>query len=458
MDIFLFLEGFSEVFDRKSRLLRGADDNGLLARNHGRDFRDICRDLNRDDYRAVLIGVDKVVRTHIHAADGDVNVECDGMHEGVGRVKGDTIGLAALNPARMGELKLENSRIFKADELRRFTRDVFVARGLPGADATVIANDLVEADLRGLSSHGVSRIPTYCERLRRGLVNPTPNIAVERITPVAASVDGDDGMGFIVAHRAMDEAIEMARGFGLGLTGIKRSTHFGMAALYVLQAIEAEMISLVFTNSSPALPVWGGRSKFLGAAPLAAGAPGGELGPYVLDMAMTVIARGKIRLAAQRGDSIPEGLAIDSEGRPTTDAMEAFTGVCLPFGGHKGAALSMLMEVLAGVFTGAAFAGDVVNPHLDFSAPQNAGHFFMAIKPDLFVSMEEYRDRMDTLVARVKACPRAEGFEEILMPGEPEARERERRIVAGIPLSEDIVKGLAEEAEKAEILPPVAIA
>lgn len=349
---------------------------------------------------------------------------------------------------------MSEESIFDAAELRRFTRDAFLARGLPEVDAVTIADDLVAADLRGLSSHGVSRIPTYCERLRRKLVNPAPDIAVDRVLPVAAQVDGDDGMGFIVAHRAMDEAIDMARDAGLGLVAVKRSTHYGMAALYVLQAIEADMISLVFTNSSPALPVWGGRSKFLGAAPLAAGAPGGKLGPYVLDMAMTVIARGKIRLAAQRGDPIPAGLALDSEGRPTTDARKAFEGVCLPFGGHKGAALSMLMEILGGVFTGSAFAGDVINPHLDFSAPQNAGHFFVAIRPDLFMPMQEFRERMDTLVERVKACPRAEGFDEILMPGEPEAREHARRLTAGIPLTADIVAALGEEAGKSGIAAP----
>ncbi len=347
--------------------------------------------------------------------------------------------------------------LFRADELRRFTRDAFLARGLPDADAETIAEDLVEADLRGLSSHGVARIPTYCERLRRGLVNPVPDISIERVTPAAAQVDGDNGMGFLVAHAAMDEAVDMARDIGIGLVAAKRSTHFGMSALYVLQAIESGMVSLVFTNSSPALPVWGGRSAFLGAAPLAAGAPGGRLGPYVLDMAMTVIARGKIRLAAQRGDPIPPGLALDSEGRPTTDAKEAFEGVCLPFGGHKGAALSMLMDVLGGVFTGAAFAGAVINPHLDFSAPQNAGHLFLAIRPDLFMPMAEFEARMDTLVERVKACPRAEGFDEILMPGEPESRARVKRIEAGIPLTPDIVEILKLEAVTAGIDPPAAM-
>ncbi len=155
---------------------------------------------------------------------------------------------------------------------------------------------------------------------------------------------------------------------------VKRSTHFGMAALYVQQAMRAGQIGLAFTTSSPALPVWGGRSVFLGAAPLAVGAPG-QSGPgYLLDMAMTVIARGKIRLAAQRGEPIPEGLALDAEGNPTTDAKKAFEGVCLPMGGPKGAALSMMMDVLAGVFTGSAFGGEVRSLYFDFEAPQDVGH------------------------------------------------------------------------------------
>lgn len=346
---------------------------------------------------------------------------------------------------------------FRAEELRRFGEDCLVARGLSEADARRVADGLVEADLRGVSSHGVSRVPIYCERLRRGLVNPAPHITATRKTPVTVLVDGDDGMGFVVAHRAMNEAIAMARESGLGLAVAKRSTHYGMAALYVLQAMEADMISLVFTNSSPALPVWGGRSKLLGSAPLAAGAPGGRMGPYVLDMAMTVIARGKIRLAAQRGEPIPTGLALDSEGRPTTDPAKAFEGVCLPFGGHKGAGLAMLMDILGGVFTGAAFAGDVVNPYLDFSGVQNVGHFFLAIRPDLFMSMEDYRARMDTLVERVKACPRAEGFDEILMPGEPEARTRAARLETGIPLTADVVDALVGEASKSDVRPPAAM-
>ena len=328
---------------------------------------------------------------------------------------------------------------FRADDLNAFTAAVFRAAGLPDADAALVADGLIEADLRGLHSHGVARIPIYLKRLSKGIVNPTPDIDIHEVTPVAALVDGNDGMGFIVGDRAMKKALAMAQAFGLGLVGVRRSTHFGMAAIYVRQAIEAGFVSLVFTNSSPALPVWGGRQTFLGAAPFAAGAPGGATDGYLLDMAMTVIARGKIRLAAQRGDPIPEGLALDAEGRPTTDAAKAFEGVCLPFGGPKGAALSMLMDVLCGVLTGANYGGEVRSLYFDFEAPQNVGHFFLAIKPDLFMPRAEYEARMDGMVERVKAQPRAEGVDEILMPGEPEARKKQEYLEDGIPLTGDIV-------------------
>jgi LDH2 family malate/lactate/ureidoglycolate dehydrogenase len=346
---------------------------------------------------------------------------------------------------------------FTADVLRAFAARVLEQQGLPESDAACVARGLVEANLRGIDSHGVSRIPMYCERLRRGVVNPRPDITVRHVTPVCALVDGDDGMGFMVGHRAMDVAVEAARTFGIGLAGARRSTHYGMAALYVLQAIDAGMIGMAFTNASPALPVWGGRTAFLGASPMAVGVPGGHT-PYVLDMAMTVIARGKIRLAAQRGDPIPLGLALDREGRPTTNADDAFKGVCLPFGGVKGSALSLLMDILAGVLTGANFGGDVKSLYFDHSAPQNVGHLFIAIKPDLFMPMDAFGERMDTLVQRARDCPRAEGFDEILIPGEPEARTRAARLAEGIPVTPDVVATLRDEAARAGIAFPEALA
>jgi L-2-hydroxycarboxylate dehydrogenase (NAD+) len=337
-----------------------------------------------------------------------------------------------------------------AGSLLRFGAALLQHYGLPEADAAVVADALVQANLRGLDSHGVARLPVYCERLRRRCVNPRPQMKLEHATAVAARLDGDDGMGFVVGRRAMKEALAMAGVYGLGLVLVHRSTHYGMGALYVRQAIEAGFVALAFTNSSPAMAAWGGRSAFLGASPFAAGAPAaGE--PFVLDMAMTVTARGKIRLAAQRGEPIAEGLALDSDGRPTTDARAAMAGVLLPFGGMKGSGLSLLMEVLCGVLTGAAFGGEVKNPYGDFSGPQNVGHFFLAIKPDLFMPRAQYEARMAALAARTKACPRVPGCDEILLPGEPEARTAAERARLGIPITADVLQALEQEAALAQV-------
>ncbi len=338
----------------------------------------------------------------------------------------------------------DDTAFIAADALSAFTASVFAKAGLRQDDAAVIGRDLVAANLRGIDSHGVSRIPMYLERLQRGVVKARPDIAFQKVAGAVGLVDGDDGMGFLAAHRAMDEAMVLAAESGIGLVGVRHSTHFGMAALYVMQAIEKGYIALAFTNSSPAIPAWGGRTAYLGASPIAAGVPGGDKADYVLDMAMTVIARGKIRLAATHGTPIPLGLALDANGAPTTDAAKAFAGVCLPFGGVKGSALSMLMDLLSGVLTGANYAGRVKSLYFDHSEPQNVGHLFFAIRPDLFMPRAEYDRRMDDFVDRTKALPKAQGFDEILIPGEPEERAAGLRLRSGIPLSATIRSQLGE--------------
>ncbi len=337
----------------------------------------------------------------------------------------------------------------EAGKLVQWLQPVFETCGLPEADAATATRALVRASLRGVDSHGVARVPMYCERLRRGVANPVPDIRVRRTAPAVALVDGDNGLGLVVGPRAMDAAIAIAGENGIGLAGVRRSGHYGMAALYILQAVEAGCVALAFTNASPALAVWGGRAPFLGTSPFAAGAPAGAAPPFVLDMACSTVARGKLKFAAQRGEPIAEGLALDRHGRPTTDGAAAFEGGVLPMGGVKGSGLSMLMEVLSGVLTGAAFGGEVRNPFTGLDGPQNTGHFFLALRTDLFMSREAFAGRMQTLRARVKTQPRAEGFPEILMPGEPEARTEEERRVRGIPLTADVLAALQTEGERA---------
>ncbi|MCG7391610.1 Ldh family oxidoreductase [Microvirga sp. ACRRW] len=338
----------------------------------------------------------------------------------------------------------------RAEDARAFATRILMANGLPDEDAKVVANCLIRADLRGVDTHGLQYLPHYLKRVRSGLINAKPSLSLQKVTPVAGLLDGQNAFGFVVATYAMAEAVEMAREFGIGLVSARRSTHFGMAACYVLQAVEAGFISMVFTNASPAMPPWGGRQALLGTSPLAAGVPAGSEVPYILDMSPAVAARGKIRRAAKLGQDIPLGYALDASGRPTTNPKAALDGgVVLPIGGPKGSALSMLMDILGGVLSGAAYAGGVANQFEVFDRPQDVGHFFLAIKPDLFVSRDDFLQRMDTLVQRVHGCPKAEGFDEILMPGELESRLEASRVRAGIPYNAIDIAALQKEAATA---------
>lgn len=228
-----------------------------------------------------------------------------------------------------------------------------------------------------------------------------------------------------------------------------------MSAWIVQKALDANMMSLVFTNSSPALPPYGARGKLLGISPIACGAPGGAEGgtPFILDMAPSVAARGKIYKAKRRGESIPADWALDKEGKPTTDPSAALDGgVMLPMGGPKGSGLAVMMDVFSGVFSGSAFAGHVTGPY-DPSAPSDVGHFLVAIKPDLFMSLDEFRQRMQYLYERVVGAEKAAGVDRIYFPGEVEQVVQREREEMGIPLVRAEVDALNEEAAKVGVKP-----
>jgi len=337
-----------------------------------------------------------------------------------------------------------------------FARSLLQAHGVPADDAATIAGCLVSADLRGVDTHGLCRLPIYLERVRKGLINPRPDLKPHRVTPVAASLDGQDGFGFVVGMRAMTEAIAMAREFGIGIVAARRSTHFGMAASYALPAVEAGLMAMVFSNASQAMPPWGSKQMLLGTNPFCMAAPAGRHRPVILDMSPAVAARGKIRRAERRGETIPLGYALDAQGRPTTDPKAALAGgVVLPIGEHKGSGLSMFMDIFGGVISGANFGGAVADQYKAFDRPQDVGHFFLAMKPNLFVTEDDYRARIDTLIERMKASPPAEGFTEVLVPGEPEDRIEAERRRAGIPYAASEVAALQDEAKRAGIQPLV---
>ena len=328
-----------------------------------------------------------------------------------------------------------------------YVKGVLEGNGVPTKNAAIVAKCLVAADLRGVDTHGVNRVPSYMARIRQGVLDAKAQPTLHEATPVVAQVDAHNAFGFIAAHLGMSKAIDMAKTFGIGMVSIKHSNHFGMSAWIVQQAIDAGTMSLVFTNSSPALPVWGGKEKLMGVSPIACGAPAGKEKPFILDMAPSVAARGKIYKAKRRGEKIPMDWALDSEGRQTDDPAAALDGVMLPMGGPKGSALSIMMDVFSGVLSGSAFAGHVTNPY-DPSKPADVGHFLVAIKPDLFMSLEDFKERMDYLYQRCVGSEKMAGVNRIYFPGEIEQITEETRRREGIPYMEAEIVALNEEAER----------
>ena len=340
----------------------------------------------------------------------------------------------------MSDTRREPALIISADVLKAWVRDVFLHEGLSEKDAELVGDALVSADLRGVESHGVMRVPVYVRRLRQGLINGRPAVRVVREQGAAVLMDGDNGMGQVVGAAAMEEAIRRARQYGVGVVGCRNSNHFGMAAYFAMQALPHGMIGVALSNAPATMPPWGGTASYLGTNPLAVAVPARGEPPIVLDMAMSVVARGKIILAAQQGVPIPPDWAIDERGRPTTDPLQALRGAVLPFGGPKGYALAVIVEVLAGVLTGAAF-GPHVGGLYESSSPQRLGHLVAAVHVESFLPLDAFLGRIDQLVREIRAVPAAEGGR-VYLPGEREWVTEQTRRREGIPLASSIVEEL----------------
>jgi len=336
---------------------------------------------------------------------------------------------------------------YPADVLRDFAAGVFTAAGLSAEDAAISADCLVAADLRGTHSHGVIRLPFLVRRLAQGGANPAPQIRVLRDAPATALLDGDGGLGAVTAHRAMTLAMEKAARSGVGLVLARNSDFIGTCAYSAMLALEKDMIGLTWTNGAPGMAPWGGRRNAIGNNPLGIAVPAGRCPPVVLDMAMSVSAGGKVRLAAKRGEQIPSGWILDQEGHDTQDpaALEA-GGTLLPLG-HKGFGLAVIGEILAGVLGDASILGEI--PPW-FSAPERrvgSGHLHLAIDIAAFRSPDGFRQRVDQMAETLKGTPRREEAQEILLPGERAARSEAARILSGVPIPPEIALDLRHLAE-----------
>lgn len=336
-------------------------------------------------------------------------------------------------------------------ELRAAVASLFEAVGVGATHADEIAEVVVFADLRGVESHGVQFTPRYLRGIMGGHLNPKPDIRVVHRRGAVAVVDADNGLGFLSARRAMKEAIAIASEFGGASVAVRNSNHFGPAAFYAMMALDAAMIGHVTTDGPPHTVVWGARRPMLSNDPVAWAFPTREGPPIVLDTAFTGV-KEKIRLAAQRGGTIPADWAVGPDGNPTTDPNVALEGYLLPIGQHKGSGLIVANEILCGALAGARFSFEV-SPALVMGADHHdswrCGHFVQAFDPGAFGDRSAFERRTSELAGALRAAPKADGVARIYLPGEIEAELSAERSKNGLPLAVTTLEALDEVARKA---------
>jgi ureidoglycolate dehydrogenase (NAD+) len=332
-------------------------------------------------------------------------------------------------------------RIAEAALLQLAAR-ALVSHGVPLADAERTARVLVTGDLLGVHTHGVERIASYAARVASRGVNPNPRIAVERPAPALVKVDGDNGLGPVVAMWALDEAMSVARELGVGIALARRSNHLGAVAPYSLVAAEAGFASIIASNASTTIAPTGGREARLGNSPIAFCVPNPAGRPFLLDMALSVVARAKIRDAARRGVAIPDTWATDREGRPTTDPKAALEGVLLPAGAHKGYGLALAVDLFAGLLSGGEYLTHVRSWADEPDQPSGIGHFFVLLDARRLGSPEWLAARMGDFASILHATPPADPSMPVRVPGELELDKLERRRREGLDIGDAVLEKL----------------
>ena len=302
------------------------------------------------------------------------------------------------------------------NKLKKLITKVFIKHKLSKKHALICAEALVNAELVGAPSHGLSRLKMYCDRINKKVINPRPKIKVKKISKSISHIDANNSIGFVAADIGIKKAIENAKKTGIGLVGVKNSGHYGLSGYYAEQAVKKNLISFIFTNAPPAIAPHGALKSLFGTNPICFGTPTNSKIPFILDTSVSMINRGKIRVAARTGEKIPEGVALDKFGKSTTDAKKALAGVQLPIAGFRGSGLAWMVDILSGVFTGGNHGGKVKDPFDDFSGPQNIGHLFIVMKANLF--MKNFNQRIEENIKRIKKLPKLKGVKEILYPGQ----------------------------------------
>ena len=318
--------------------------------------------------------------------------------------------------------------------------NIFKKHGLSENHAKICSEALINAELVGAPSHGLSRLMMYCKRIQKKLINPKPKIKVKKISQSISFINADNSIGFVAADIGIKQAIKNAKKTGIGLVGIKKSGHYGLSGYYAEQAVKKNLLVFCFTNAPPAIAAHGARKSVFGTNPICFGSPTGSKIPFILDSSVSVINRGKIRRAAKLGLKIPFDVALDKNGKPTNDPKKAIEGVQLPIAGFRGSGLAWMVDILSGVFTGGNHSGKVRDPFDDFSGPQEIGHLFITIKPNLFVG--NYNKRIKENIKRIKKLPKIKGTKEIFYPGQNKFKRYKTNLKKGIEIPKNILEDI----------------
>jgi ureidoglycolate dehydrogenase (NAD+) len=341
--------------------------------------------------------------------------------------------------------KNTNQIISEAD-LQALGKRAFQNLGLSEKDAQDLVHVLVMADLFGLSTHGLSRIESYGDRLKIGGINPQPNIQIERLAPAMIGVNGDNGVGPVVGMRTLEAAMEAASEFGIAVAFARGSNHFGPISPYSLIAAERGFASIIGSNATTTIAPWGGSDARLGNSPLGFGVPNPGGKPFLLDMAMSVVARAKIRNALKRGESIPNTWGTDASGNETTDPKVALDGFLLPIGGHKGYGLALMVDLFAGLLSNAGYLTHIKSWQDAPDEPQNLGHFFILIDTKRLGSSQWLSDRMTDFANILTDSPPADPSKPVIVPGMIELAKLERQRKEGIEMSSETLNLLRQYA------------
>ena len=334
----------------------------------------------------------------------------------------------------------------KKSLLKSKLKQIFLKHKLSKNHAEICSNYLVKAEILEAKGHGLARLKMYCDRIKAKVINPKPKIKIKKISSSTSYIDADNSIGFVSADIGIKQAIKNAKKTGIGLVAIKKSGHYGLSSFYAEQAVKKQLMVFCFTNAPAALAPHGAKKSLFGTNPICFGVPTGGV-PFVFDASTSMMNRGTIRRADKLGLKIPYGVALNKQGRITTNAKDALRGTQLPIAGFKGSGLAWMVDILSGVFTGSSHGGKTKDPFDDFSGPQNMGHLFITINPKIF-SGNNFLKEMKKNISRIKKLPKAKGFKSILYPGERKNNIYRKNLNKDISIPPKILKELNDLHDK----------